>query len=36
MRSKNPPHPGGLVLRQRIEPLGLTHMGAAAALGVLP
>ena len=34
MAMKNPPHPGGLVLRQCIEPLGLTIAGAAAALGV--
>jgi addiction module HigA family antidote len=31
---KNPPHPGGLVLRQCIEPLSLTITDAAAALGV--
>jgi len=31
---KNPPHPGGLVLRECIEPLGLTITDAAAALGV--
>ncbi len=31
---KNPPHPGGVVLRQCIEPLGLTITAAAAALGV--
>jgi addiction module HigA family antidote len=31
---KNPPHPGGTVLRQCIEPLGLTITDAAAALGV--
>ena len=31
---KNPPHPGGVVLRQCIEPLGLTITRAAAALGV--
>ena len=31
---KNPPHPGGFVLRQCIEPLGLTTKDAAAALGV--
>jgi hypothetical protein len=31
---KNPPHPGGVVLRQGIEPLGLTITGAAEALGV--
>jgi len=30
----NPPHPGGFVLRQCIEPLGLTITDAAAALGV--
>jgi addiction module HigA family antidote len=34
MAMKNPPHPGGLVLRQCIEPLGLTITAAAAALGV--
>jgi addiction module HigA family antidote len=34
MSMKNPPHPGGFVLRQCIEPLGLTIRGAAAALGV--
>jgi antitoxin HigA-1 len=33
MPMKNPPHPGGVVLRQCIEPLGLTITGAAAALG---
>ena len=33
MPMKNPPHPGGFVLRQCIEPLGLT-ITAAAALGV--
>jgi antitoxin HigA-1 len=31
---KNPPHPGGVVLRQCIEPLGVTITDAAAALGV--
>jgi addiction module HigA family antidote len=31
---KNPPHPGGVVLRECIEPLGLTITNAAAALGV--
>jgi antitoxin HigA-1 len=31
---KNPPHPGGFVLRQCIEPLGLTIPQAATALGV--
>src|ERR1051325_8588916 len=34
MAMKNPPHPGGLVLRQCIEPLGLSITQAAAALGV--
>jgi addiction module HigA family antidote len=34
MPMKNPPHPGGFLLRQRIEPLGLTITGAAAALGI--
>lgn len=34
MAMKNPPHPGGVVLRQCIEPLGLTVTAAAKALGV--
>jgi len=34
MPMKNPPHPGGVVLRQCIEPLGVSITGAAAALGV--
>ena len=34
MQMKNPPHPGGFVLRQCIEPLGLTITAAAAALHV--
>jgi len=34
MPMKNPPHPGGVVLRQCIEPLGLSITHAAAALGV--
>lgn len=34
MTMKNPPHPGGVVLRQCIEPLGLTITDAARALGV--
>jgi addiction module HigA family antidote len=34
MAMKNPPHPGGVVLRQCIEPLGLSITDAAAALGV--
>jgi addiction module HigA family antidote len=31
---KKPPHPGGFVFRQCIEPLGLTITKAAEALGV--
>ncbi len=34
MIMKNPPHPGGVVFRQCIEPLGLTITDAAEALGV--
>jgi antitoxin HigA-1 len=34
MPMKNPPHPGGFVRRQCIEPLGSTITQAAAALGV--
>jgi len=34
MPMKNPPHPGGVVLRECIEPLGLSITDAAAALGV--
>ena len=34
MPMKNPPHPGGFVLRWCIEPLGLSITDAAAALGV--
>jgi addiction module HigA family antidote len=34
MPMKNPPHPGGFVLRQCIEPLGISITEAAAALGV--
>jgi addiction module HigA family antidote len=34
MSMKNPPHPGSVVLRDCIEPLGLTITDAAAALGV--
>ena len=33
MAMKNPPHPGGFMLRECIEPLGLT-ITRAAALGV--
>lgn len=34
MAMKNPPHPGGVVLRQCIEPLSLTITDAARALDV--
>ena len=34
MPMKNPPHPGGVVLRQCIKPLGVSITDAAAALGV--
>lgn len=34
MPMKNPPHPGGFVLRQCIEPLNLSITEAAVALGV--
>src|SRR5216684_4055387 len=34
MIMKYPPHPGGVVLRECIEPLGLTITEAAQALGV--
>ena len=34
MPMKNPPHPGGFVLRECIEPLGLSITAAAAALGI--
>lgn len=34
MLMKNPPHPGGFVLRECIEPMGLTITEAAEALGV--
>jgi addiction module HigA family antidote len=34
MTMKNPPHPGGVILRQCIEPSGLTITDAATALGV--
>lgn len=33
-RLKNPPHPGGFVKTEIIEPLGLTVTAAAAALGI--
>ena len=34
MRMKNPPHPGRIVRRECIEPLGLTITEAAERLGV--
>ena len=34
MAMHNPPHPGGIVKRQCLEPLGLTVTRAAAGLGV--
>lgn len=34
MKMKNPPHPGRIVRRECIEPLGLTVTAAARALGV--
>jgi addiction module HigA family antidote len=34
MPMKNPPHPGGLIRRQVIEPLGLSVTEAADVLGV--
>ena len=34
MPMKNPPHPDGFVLRECIQPLGLTITRAADALGV--
>ena len=34
MPMKNPPHPGGIIRRQVIEPLGLSVSHAAAILGV--
>jgi addiction module HigA family antidote len=34
MTMKNPPHPGGLIRREVIEPLGLSVSDAAAILGV--
>lgn len=34
MPMKNPPHPGGFVLSECIEPLGITITEAASALGV--
>ncbi|MYE02830.1 MAG: HigA family addiction module antidote protein [Alphaproteobacteria bacterium] len=34
MPMHNPPHPGGIVRRQCLEPLGLSVTGAARGLGV--
>jgi addiction module HigA family antidote len=34
VQMKNPPHPGEIVAREVIEPLGLTVTAAAQALGV--
>jgi addiction module HigA family antidote len=34
MAMRNPPHPGGIVRRQCLEPLGLTVTEAARGLGV--
>ncbi len=34
MKMHNPPHPGGIVKRQCLEPLGLTVTSAAKALGI--
>jgi addiction module HigA family antidote len=34
MAMKNPPHPGGILRRQCIEPLGLSVTKAAKGLGV--
>ena len=34
MPMHNPPHPGGIVRRQCLEPLGLSATGAARGLGV--
>ena len=34
MTMKNPPHPGLVILRECIEPMGLTITDAAKALGV--
>jgi addiction module HigA family antidote len=34
MLMKNPPHPGGVVMRQCIEPMGWTITQAARELGV--
>ena len=34
MSMKNPPHPGGVIRRQVVEPLGLSVTEAAGVLGV--
>ncbi len=34
MPMKNPPHPGGVIRRQVVDPLGLSVTDAAAILGV--
>jgi addiction module HigA family antidote len=34
MAMQNPPHPGGIVRRQCLQPLGLTVTAAAKGLGV--
>jgi addiction module HigA family antidote len=34
MAMRNPPHPGGIVRRQCLEPLGLSVTAAAEGLGV--
>ncbi len=34
MAMQNPPHPGGIIRRQCLEPLGLTVTKAAKGLGV--
>ena len=34
MSTKNPPHPGGIVRRQCLEPLGLSVTTAARGLGI--
>ena len=34
MSMKNPPHPGGVIRRQVVEPLGLSVTEAAGILGV--
>ena len=36
MPMHNPPHPGGIVRRQCLEPMGLTAAQAAQKLGVSP